>query len=112
MRRGEVWRGSLPFAGGREQAGERPAVIIQDDTFIGSLPLSLIVPLTGELAAARFEGTLVVQPDDHNGLTIPSVALVFQTRALDKRRFVERIGSLDGQTPDAVVDLLRTLTGG
>lgn len=112
MRRGEVWRVRLPFASGREQAGERPAVVIQDDTFTANPPLVLIVPLTGELAAARFGGTVIVQPDESNGLTMPSVALVFQTRGLDKRRFVERLGTLDAPTLDTLIDLLRTLTGG
>jgi mRNA interferase MazF len=80
MHKGEVWRVRLPFGGGREQAGERPAIVIQDDAFIQTLPLVLIVPLTGEMAASRFAGTLVIQPDSQNGLTVPSVALVFQRK--------------------------------
>ena len=86
MQQGEVWRVRLPFIAGREQAGERPAIIIANDAFLSDLPLVLVVPLTGEMAASRFAGTLVVEPDTKNGLTKPSIALVFQTRALDKRR--------------------------
>ncbi|MCS6859829.1 MAG: type II toxin-antitoxin system PemK/MazF family toxin [Abditibacteriales bacterium] len=111
MHRGGVWRVRLPFGGGREQAGERPAIIIQDDAFIQTLPLVLIVPLTGEMAASRFAGTLVIQPDAQNGLTISSVALVFQTRGLDKRRFLGRLGVVDAQTLDQILTLLDRLTG-
>src|SRR4051794_25795533 len=98
MRKGEIWRVRLPFAGGHEQAGERPAVIVQDDAFIPLLPLIFVIPLTGELAASRFAGTLIVDPDVQNGLSRPSVALVFQLRGLDKRRFVSRLGLLDKET--------------
>lgn len=111
MHRGEVWQVQLPFVGGREQAGERPAIIIQDDTFIRVLPLVLVVPITGEIAASRFAGTLVIQPDVQNGLTMPSVALVFQTRGLDKRRFLRRLGILDSQTFDQILMVLDRLTG-
>src|SRR5262245_8964708 len=106
MRRGEVWRVHIPFAPGHAQTGERPAVIVQEDRFIASLPTGLIVPFTGTLAAARFEGTLVVQPDGQNGLTMPSVALVFQLRVLDKRDCLARLGILDPQTLDNIFTLL------
>ena len=78
MKQGEVWRVRLPSIPGHTQAGERPAIIVQDDSFIRSLPTVLIVPLTSTAAALRFAGTLIVQPDNQNGLTMPSVALVFQ----------------------------------
>ncbi len=84
MKRGEVWRVRIPFAPGHAQAGDRPALIVQNDQFLASLPTVLIVPFTSTTAAGRFAGTLSVQPDGANGLTLPSVALVFQVRAIDK----------------------------
>jgi mRNA-degrading endonuclease toxin of MazEF toxin-antitoxin module len=78
MRKGEIWRVRLPFATGHKQSGERPALIVQDNSFTGSLPTILAVPFTSKLNAKRFPGTIVVQPDGKNGLTLPSVALVFQ----------------------------------
>ena len=79
MRRGEIWRVRIPFAPGRAQAGDRPALIVQNDLFISSLPTVLVVPFTSTLAAARFQGSLVVSPDGQNGLTLPSIALAFQS---------------------------------
>lgn len=111
MRRGEIWWVRLPPSNGREQAGERPAIIVQDDAFIATLPMVLIVPLTGALNAARFPCTLVIQPDPRNGLLRPSVALVFQMRALDKRRFLRRIGELDAATLSQIWALLDNLLG-
>src|SRR4051794_15637050 len=77
MKRGEVWRVRLHSVPGHTQAGIRPAVIMQEDQATASLPTVLIVPFTGSPAALRFPGTLAVQPDGQNGLTVPSVALVF-----------------------------------
>jgi mRNA interferase MazF len=111
MKRGEVWRVRIPYAPGHAQSGERPAIIVQDDPLIASLPTVLIVPFTSTAGAARFDATLMVQPDSQNGLSTPSVALVFQMRALDKRDLVHRLGVLDSQTLDHVFRLLDQLTG-
>jgi mRNA interferase MazF len=111
MRRGEVWQVDIPLTPGHAQAGQRPAVILQDDPFTIALPTVLIVPFTGSQSATRFPGTVLIQPDGQNGLTVPSVALVFQTRALDKRYFLYRLGVLDTATLDQIFAELDTLTG-
>jgi mRNA-degrading endonuclease toxin of MazEF toxin-antitoxin module len=111
MKRGEVWRVAIPAAPGHSQTGERPAIIVQELVFNNSLPTTLIVPLTSKLAAARFAGTLAIQPDQHNGLTAPSVALVFQMRTPDQRNCLKPLGILDAATPDQIFALLDQLTG-
>jgi mRNA-degrading endonuclease toxin of MazEF toxin-antitoxin module len=111
MRKGEIWRVRLPRAAGHVQAGERPAIIIQEDRFTAVLPTVLIVPLTGTPGATRFPGTLEINPDAQNGLTMRSVALVFQTRPVDKRDMVQRLGVVDSVTLDHVLALLKDLTG-
>jgi len=58
----------------------------------------LIVPCTGATAGSRFPGTVLIQPDKQNGLTKPSLALGFQLRALDKRRFLKRLVVLSPMT--------------
>jgi mRNA-degrading endonuclease toxin of MazEF toxin-antitoxin module len=62
MKRGEVWRVNFPSVPGHTQAGIRPAVIVQEDRATASLTTVLVVPFTGTQAAARFPGTLPVQP--------------------------------------------------
>jgi mRNA interferase MazF len=110
VKRGEVWKVRLPPADGHTQAGARPAVIVQKDAHIAVLPTVLIVPLTGNLAAGRFAGTTTLPPDPQNGLTIPSVALVFQLRALDKRDFLQRLGALDSASLGTILTVLADLT--
>jgi len=92
---------------GRTQAGERPAVIVHNDPSLSSLPTALVVPFTSQLAATRFPGTLLVQPDRFDGLSMASVALVFQLGAQDKRNFLHRLGALDHTTMGAIFVIVR-----
>jgi mRNA-degrading endonuclease toxin of MazEF toxin-antitoxin module len=111
MQKGELWQVDIPFSPGHAQAGQRPAVILQDDPFLATLPTILIVPFTGSQRATRFPATVLVQPDAQNGLTVASVALVFQTRALDARFFLYRLGALDATRMDQILKQLDKLTG-
>jgi mRNA interferase MazF len=111
MQKGEVWRVNFPPVPGHAQAGIRPAVIVQEDKAIASLPTVLVVPFTGTQAAARFPGTLAVRPDSRNGLTAPSVALVFQLIAVDQRYCLQRLGVIDTVTLDQIFAELDRLTG-
>ncbi len=111
MRRGDICLVRLPPADGREQAGTRPAIIVQDPIAGRSLPTVLVIPLTSQLAATRFPGTLVIEPDVHNGLTTTSVALVFQTRAIDRRRLGPRLGAIRTGQLDQLFQILDQLVG-
>lgn len=111
MKRGDVWRVRLPFVQGHTQAGIRPAVIIQEDRATASLPTVLIVPFTSTRGAARFTGTLPVQPDGQNGLAMTSLALVFQLTAIDKINCLQLLGTLDPPTLDQIFVELDKLTG-
>jgi mRNA interferase MazF len=111
MKRGEVWRVRLPSVPGRTQAGMRPAVIVQEDRATLALPTVLIVPFTGTQGAWRFPGTLRVQPDGQNGLTAPSVALVFQLTAIDRTNCLQPLGVLDPGTLAQIFAELDKLTG-
>lgn len=95
MELGDLYLVEIPASNGREQAGSRPALIIQDEKYQTQLPTDLIVPMTSKLAANAFPGTMTIQPDDENGLDMASVALVFQLRAIDKRRLKRQIGRLN-----------------
>jgi len=78
---------------GREQVGERPALIVQADDTI--LPTTMVIPFTGKLGALRFAHTIPVEPSEENGLSHSSVMLVFQMRAVDKKRIVRKLGHIE-----------------
>jgi mRNA interferase MazF len=111
MKRGDVWRVNLPSARGHTQAGIRPAVIVQEDQATAALPTVLIVPFTGTQAATRFQGTVPVQPDGKNGMTVPSIALVFQLTAIDQSNCLQPLSVLDPATLDQIFAELDKLTG-
>ena len=97
MKRGDVVRVDIPRprgAPGREQFGLRPAIIVQDEPHLENLSTVLVVPLTSNLTATRFAGSFTISPSAQNGLTVDSVALVHQVRAVDRRRIQERLGEV------------------
>jgi len=93
MARGDVLLVSLPDSDRREEKGNRPAIAVQADA-IASLML-MVVPVTSKLGALRFLFTVRIEPSEQNGLTLPSIAMVFQIRAIDQRRIIRRIGELE-----------------
>ncbi|MBI4379260.1 MAG: type II toxin-antitoxin system PemK/MazF family toxin [Nitrospinae bacterium] len=92
MQAGDIYLVEIPPSGGHEQAGLRPAVIVQ----IASEKLSavLIVPLTSKQKASDFPFTFIIEPHRLNNLDTVSVALIFQLRAIDKRRVKNKIGEI------------------
>ncbi len=54
----------------------------------------MVAPVTSNLAALRFAFSVRVEPSAENGLTTPSIVMVFQMRAIDKARIVRRIGRM------------------
>lgn len=93
MKRGEIWWADLGPYRPREQTGRRPVVIWQSDTLTRVLQSVLVVPLTTNLERARLAGTAVIEATEA-GPPEPSVALVFQMRAVPKSLLRDRIRTL------------------
>ena len=112
MKVGDLHWVQMPGSGGHAQAGRRPAIVMQSET-AQNLPTILIIPLTTQLSAVRFQGTVLIEASAQNGLKQNSVALVFQMTAID-RSFVERpLGEISSrvladvwQTFDLITDRL------
>ena len=114
MQRGDIVLVNLPQsadASGHEQTGTRPALVVHDDATSDTLSLIMIVPITSNLTTQRFSHTILVQPSAQNGLTMPSTLLVFQLRAIDKRRIVRKIGDIESVIMDKVNIELKKLLG-
>jgi len=108
---GDIHWIELPPGTGHEQSGRRPAVIVQDESYAGTLLVVLVVPLTTATATLRFPGTLLIQPDPGNGLRQASVALVFQMRAVDRRRIGDRVGTVSADVLAGIFAALDQLLG-
>jgi mRNA interferase MazF len=111
LARGAIHWVGFPTSNGREQAGRRPAIIVQDEVIADALPVVFAIPVTGSLAALRFPGTVAIDPTSENGLSSRSVALVFQLRAVDRRRIEERAGVLSDEMLGKLFAALDQLLG-
>ncbi|BAS57670.1 MazF family transcriptional regulator [Leptolyngbya boryana NIES-2135] len=95
MARGDILLVSLPDSDKREKKGNRPAIAVQTD--LGNSPMLMVIPITSSLGALRFSFTVEIKPSKQNGLTLPSVAMVFQMRAIDRKRIIRKIGQLESE---------------
>ena len=86
---------TLLISDGREQSGKRPAIAVQTD--IDGEPMLMIAPITSNLSAERYAFSVRVEPATENGLTQTSIVMIFQMRAIDKRRIVKKIGVLSDE---------------
>jgi mRNA interferase MazF len=114
MTRGDIVLVNLPQAAdgaGHEQVGTRPALVVQDDPTSETLSVIMIVPFTSNLKAQRFPHTILIQPSAQNGLSMPSVLMIFQLRAIDKTRVTKKIGRLEDELMTKVNDEMKDLLG-
>jgi mRNA interferase MazF len=114
MARGDIVVIDLPAPAGlagHEQVEPRPAIVVQTDITDVSLPTTMIVPLTSNINAMRFPHTIYVTHSSQNGLSKPSVLLVFQLRAIDKARLGTKIGCLEQNYLQQLDIEMRSLLG-
>lgn len=93
----EIWLVNLNPARGTEPGKIRPAVVIQTN-LLNQLdhPTTLICPITSQLSLE--ENILRVRLSGaETGLEQESEILVDQIRALDNRRFLEKLGKLSSE---------------
>ena len=90
---------------GREQSGVRPGIFVSAEGGV-----SILIPLSSNAARLQVKGTVDIRPSELNKLAKPSVALVFQLRAVDSGRLLHRIGLLSPSEKSAVNKILRSVT--
>lgn len=108
MSYGDIVWADLPDRGGHEQSGRRP-VIVWQDTARFNVPTTVIIPLTTSANQLRYPGTYLLRPSATNGLTAPSVALVFQLGACDTSRFGALLGQVEPHDLAQLQDLTKRL---
>lgn len=111
MRRGEVWWTDFGQPFGSEPGYRRPSIVIQADAFNKStLATVIVIPLSKNLELSSAPGNVVCRPRD-TGLTKTSVANVSQVVVVDRRRLLERVGTLPGVVTKQVEDGVRLVLG-
>lgn len=90
IHRGEIYFVNLNPVQGKEQAGQRPVLVLSVDD-INQLPLvvTVIVGTKGENIQRDFPTNVRVSPEE-SGLPLETVFLCFQIRSIDRDRFPEQ----------------------
>jgi mRNA interferase MazF len=101
MKRGEIWT----VAGGGDYTGTpRPVVILQDDRFDATDSVTICAFTTDPTDAPLFR--VPVEPNERNGLTIPSRLMADKITTVRRTRLGTRVGLLDA---DDMVRLTRAV---
>lgn len=87
IQRGDIYFVNLNPVQGREQAGQRPVVVVSIDA-INRLPLvvTVVVGTNGANLTRDYPSNVRVTPAE-SGLPLETVFLCFQLRSLDPQRF-------------------------
>ncbi len=99
-KRGEVYLANLDPTIGTEIRKTRPVLIVQNDTYNKYDSTTVVAPITSTVKNLGPSKVLVASPK--GGLNMESVILLKQIRAIDKRRLVKKLGTLEKQTVQAV----------
>jgi mRNA interferase MazF len=111
VRRGEVWWVDFGLPFGSEPGYRRPALLVQADALNKSgIGTVLLVPLTRTLEWAGAPGNVLCRAKD-TGLKHASVANVSQLTVADRRRLLEKAGTLPGQLLHRIEDGMKLVLG-
>jgi len=90
-KRGEVWLINWNPARGSEQAGRRPALVIQNDIGNEKAPTTIVVAISGSVKI--YPMNVQVNPPE-GGLDHPSIIKTSQILTISKDRLEKRLGRL------------------
>lgn len=93
MKQGEVWMVDFGPPSGPEQAGVRPAIILQEDAFNRNLVTTIVIPLTTKVGRLSIPTTMLLRAGEA-GLPQDSVVLCHQVQVRGKARLLSRLGAL------------------
>jgi len=107
MRRGDVYDARLSPTEGSEQAGIRPVVIVSRNAINRFSPVIVVVPFTNAANVKRDYPSNVYVARGEGGLTLDSVALTGQVRAIAKSRLLRYRGTLSPEVMRQIDQALR-----
>ncbi|MDZ7288452.1 MAG: type II toxin-antitoxin system PemK/MazF family toxin [candidate division KSB1 bacterium] len=105
IHRGEIYFVNLNPVKGREQAGQRPVLVLSIDA-LNQLPLvvTVVVGTKGENITRDYPTNVRVSPQE-SGLPMETVFLCFQIRSIDPSRFPDKAA---GKIADEVLEKIET----
>ncbi len=110
VKRGDVILCDLNPVIGTEQAGIRPAVILQIDRANAVSPHTIIAPFTTKIRNMILPCHVLISAGN-GGLSLDSVILCEQVRVIDKKRMIKVIGHLDCSLMEKIDKALSLILG-
>src|SRR5437763_7074550 len=95
--RGDVFRADLEPHEGSEQGGTRPVVVIRRDALNYASPVVVVVPITDAANKKKIYPSHVKVAAGKGGLTMDSIVICEQVRAISKTRLKQQLGKFDKQ---------------
>ena len=103
-RRGEIWLVNWNPARGSEQAGKRPALVIQND--MGNEHASTTIVAALSTTIRIYPMNVLIEPPQ-GGLTKPSIIKTGQILTVSKDRLEKRLGQMEDKKMEEVDRALR-----
>ena len=110
-RRGEIYLTALDPTLGREIQKTRPALVIQNDVSNRWSDISIVAPITSTVRFPLNPVHVLLAANENTGLAVTSVALLNQIRAVDRLRFMKRLGAIDAQTLERLDEAIKISLG-
>jgi len=110
IRRGDVFLVDLNPVVGAEQAGIRPALVIQIDKANAASPHTVIIPFTTRIREIKLPSHVRI-PAGIGGLAEESILLCEQIRVIDNGRLVRKMGSVGGEYLGEVGIAIKVILG-
>jgi mRNA interferase MazF len=105
-KRGEIYLTALDPAVRHEVKKTRPALVIQNDTSNRYGGVTMVAPITSTVRLPLSPLHVLLPADSSTGLTVSSVAVFNQIRAVDRKRLIKKLGTVDAlvlaQADDAI----------
>jgi len=98
-KRGEVWLVNWNPARGSEQAGRRPALVIQNDIGNEKAPTTIVAAISSSVRI--YPMNVQINPPE-GGLDHPSIIMTSQILTISKERLEKRLGRLSKDRLDDV----------
>ena len=109
IKRGDMFYADLSPVVGSEQGGIRPVLIIQNDTGNKYSPTVIAAAITSKMGKTHLPTHIDIQATEV-GLAKDSVILLEQIRTIDKQRLKEKMGHLDDNTMNEVLNTVEVLS--
>lgn len=110
-KRGEIFLTALDPTVGREIRKTRPAVIIQNDISNRLTDVTIVAPITSAVRFPLNPVHVLLAASQRTGLSVTSVALLNQIRAIDRTRLIKRLGAIDNETLVQVDEAIKLSLG-